>query len=97
VHAEPNTSALIPLWVERGLYPGREASRLGLQMGFMPHTLQRFAAAGAVDDEGSSVVPEGQLLEAMSEVHPELLLRSEFVLPADDATRDMHARLLQGL
>jgi hypothetical protein len=37
--AEPNTSPLIPMWVERGLNAGRESSGLGLQMGFMPHKL----------------------------------------------------------
>eukprot|EP00892_Ulva_mutabilis_P001323 jgi/Ulvmu1/11191/UM072_0027.1 len=95
---EPSTSPIIPLWVERGLYPGRDASQLGLREGFMPHTLKQVAShSTAARSRQLAPLPEGQVLESMSEVDPELLRRSEFVEPAGDAAQALYRRLLAAL
>ena len=92
--AEPDTSPIVPLWVERGLYDGRDASQLGLREGFMPHKLHEVATHGA---EASGALPEAQVLESMSEIDPDILRRSEFVEPAKKQTQELYSRLLAAL
>lgn len=92
--AEPDTSPIVPLWVERGLYHGRDASQLGLREGFMPHTLREVATHG---HRPAGALPEAQVLESMSEIDPEILRRSEFVEPAAKQTQELYVRLLAAL
>lgn len=96
--AEPSTSPIVPLWVERGLYPGRDASQLGLREGFMPHALQQATCHGS-SARGAplGLLPEGQLLESMSDIDSEILKRSEFVEPAGEQAQALYARLVAAL
>ena len=94
MHAEPDTSPIVPLWVERGLYSGRDASQLGLREGFQPHQLQQVAAHGGAALEP---LPAGQVLESMSDLDPEILRRSEFVEPAQKGSQELYSRLIAAL
>ena len=50
---------------------------------------------GAGREEGEP--GSGQLLEAMSDIDASLLQQSDFLLPLDDATRELYTQLLDAL
>jgi hypothetical protein len=84
------------------LYPGREASRLGLQQGFMPHALPAVCmhparACQSGFSETDALTGSPQVLDSMSIVEPDLLRKSEFMLPLNDEKRELYADMLKDL
>jgi len=64
----------------------------------MPHLLQQTACQSS-SDRGVPLSPlsEGQVLESMSGIDPDILKRSEFVEPSGQAAQALYVRLLASL
>jgi len=77
--------------VEQYLFPARESSRLGMQLGFRPHALTGMCADSAAAPKRTP------LLNPLSTLDAGVLSRSEFLLPLHDDTFALYARVLASL
>lgn len=88
----------MPVWLERDLFPGRGTARRGLADGFKPFELPAFAVNPAATCrphfwEGEPAA-EQAALTAEARVPPEVLARSEFLLPLQPDALNLLLRVL---
>jgi hypothetical protein len=96
-------SPLVPVWVEQNLYPGRGAPMRGLEAGFMPWQLRNCAIESqeVCKQDFWESQQEGQGkpggLDFSSTVDPDILGRSEFLLPLRQRELEMYRRICENL